>query len=147
MSRQHRPLLAILLVLVTLAGASCAVEEDPERNSQDSARTAALEMPLNKVVIDNIDYFGGDQTDWKYFTIPSDGLVRVIANFDDKSASPNIEVINEVGQVLSDLDLPESNEFLRQLSFQGKPGNFYLHIFVGEGVTDYSVEVTFTPNN
>jgi len=136
--------LALMLLAGTLA-AGCNVEDDPERESKDSERTSALEMPINKVIIDNVDFFGGDRTDWKYYTLPSDGLCKVVINFDDESASPEIEVINSVGQVLSNLDLPESSEFLRQLSFRATPGNYYLHIFVEEGSTDYSVEVTFTP--
>lgn len=137
--------LVLAMLGIALAGTACNVEEDPERESQDSERTKAIEMPLDKVVIDNVDYFGGDRTDWKYFTIPSDGIVKVVINFDDENASPEIEVINAVGQVLSNLDLPESSEFLRQLSIQGEPGNYYLHIYVEEGATDYSVEVKFTP--
>lgn len=139
-TRALSPCAALLLVAL----AACAVEDDPERNSKDSERTKAVEMPLDRVVIDNIDQ-DGDQTDWKYVIIPANGLAKVIINFDNENAEPQVEVINAVGQVLSNLDLPESSQFLRQLSFQVQPGTYYLNIYVDEGATDYSVEVQFSP--
>lgn len=145
MLRLSRSITAAFLVVLPLLVGACNVEDDPERNSPDSERTKAIEMPVDRVIIDNIDHFNGDRTDWKYFVIPSDGLVRVLVNFDNENASPEVEVINDVGQVMSNLELPESNQFLRQLSFTAKPGTYYIHIWVEEGETDYSVEAQFQP--
>lgn len=140
---RHAALMTMgMALLVTCA--ACQVERDPNRNSgDDHLRTKAIEMPLNKVVIDHVDVVGGDQDDWKYFTVISPGLVKIVANFDNPEAQARIFVLNAVGQVLSDLDLPESTKQVRQLQFQADPGNFYLHIGAEELATDYSVEVVF----
>ncbi len=134
-----------LLLAAPLTFAACQLEDDPERNSEDSERTTAIEMPMDRVIIDNVDFYNGDRTDWKYFIVPSEGLVKVVVNFDNENASPEVEVVNSVGQVLSNLELPESNQFLRQLSFNGQPGTYYLHVWVEEGETDYSAEAQFQP--
>ncbi len=126
------------------ASISCNIAADPNRNSSgDMLRTTAIEMPLNKVVIDNVDLVGGDQDDWKFFTVNNTGLVKVVANFDNVEATATITVHNSVGQIMSDLDLPVSTKQLRQLQFRADPGNFYLHVTTEDLPTDYSVEVTF----
>lgn len=128
-------------------GVGCSIEKDPERNSEDSARTSAMEMPMDRVIVDNVDYWNGDRTDWKYFTVTEAGIVTVIVNFDNEEAKPDVEVASAVGQILSDLDLPESTTFLRMLSFKAAPGNYYLHLTADEGGTDYSLEVKFKSMN
>ncbi len=140
---QHYTKLCALL-LCAWALTACQVERDPNRNGGgDHLRTTAINMPLNKVIIDHVDIVGGDRDDWKFFTITNDGLVRVVANFDNPEAEARVFVINAVGQVMSDLELPESTKQVRQLQFQAKPGNYYLHIYADELNTDYSVEVVF----
>ena len=130
----------LCVVLVGLAG--CSVEPDPNRQSGgDQMRTLAIEMPTNRVVIDHCNQTDGDRDDWKYFTINAPSVVKVVINFDYIEAEAGVEVINDVGQVLSDLELPESTDLLRQLSFKAEPGNYYLHIYCETLKTDYSVEV------
>lgn len=139
----QRTVLALLLGAVfALAAAACSVEPDPNRESgRDHTRTQAIEMPVNRVVIDHCDQVNGDRDDWKYFTVNSPGIVKVVVNFDYTEAEAQVEVVNAVGQVLSNLELPDSTDILRQLSFQVQPGNYYLHIYCQTLETDYSVEV------
>ena len=133
---------AVIIGAVALASVGCDVEQHPERNSDDSYRTNAMEIPLNRVIIDNVTSFGGDQTDWKYFTVPSDGIIKLLFNFDNEDSQPEVYLVDDVGRVLSALDKPESSgPVLRQMSFEAKPTNYYLHILVQEGETDYSVEI------
>ncbi|MEO1270325.1 MAG: hypothetical protein AAFX99_19725 [Myxococcota bacterium] len=142
MPRRRTLILAVLMVVMGFIAGACDVQGPPERNSDDSYRTNAMEMPLNRVIIDNVSAFGGDQTDWKYFTVPTDGIVKVVFNFDDESAEPEVYLIDQVGQIVSALDKPEaSGPVLRQLSFEAKPANYYLRIVALNGETDYSVEV------
>jgi hypothetical protein len=130
-----------IAVVGVLLGTGCSVELDPNRSSGgDSTRTLAIEMPVNRVIIDHCNQVDGDRDDWKYFTVTSPSVVRVVVNFDYDEAEAQVEVINSVGQVLSDLELPESTDLLRQLSFQAQPGNYYLHIYCETLETDYSVE-------
>lgn len=138
--RTTAPLL--LGTALALALAACSVEPDPNRESGgDQSRTLAIEMPVNRVVIDHCDQVNGDKDDWKFFTVNSPGIVKVVVNFDYTEAEAQVEVINAVGQVLSNLELPESTDILRQLSFRVEPGNYYLHIYCETLETDYSVEV------
>jgi hypothetical protein len=130
-----------IAVVGVLLGTGCSVELDPNRSSGgDATRTLAIEMPVNRVIIDHCNQVDGDRDDWKYFTVTSPSVVRVVVNFDYDEAEAQVEVINSVGQVLSDLELPESTDLLRQLSFQAQPGNYYLHIYCETLETDYSVE-------
>lgn len=143
MNRIIKPFVLLLALALTMT-AACQVERDPNRNSSgDHLRTKAVEVPLNQVVIDHVDIVGGDQDDWKYFIINSPGLVKIVANFDNNEAVAKVFVINSVGQILSDLDLPESTEQVRQLQFQAEPGTYYIHFTAEELATDYSVEVNF----
>ncbi|MBH23576.1 MAG: hypothetical protein CMH57_03735 [Myxococcales bacterium] len=142
MSRHRLRASLALMTLVALAGAACDIQGHPERNSEDSYRTNAMEMPLNRVIIDNVSAFGGDQTDWKFFTVPTEGIVKVIFNFDNEAAEPEVFLIDSVGRIVSALDKPEaSGPVLRQLSFEAIPANYYLQIVANNGETDYSVEV------
>lgn len=135
---------AMAMALLFSFGAACNIERDPNRNGGgDHSRTLAREIPLNKVIIDHVDVVGGDQDDWKFFTINSPGLVKVEANFDNDESDAKIFVHNAVGQIMSDLDLPESTQQLRQLQFKAEPGNFYLHVSTEELETSYSLKVTF----
>ncbi len=141
---RHPQWILVAGLALLVLGASCSVEDDPERQStEDKARTGAIEVPLDRVVIDHVTYWDGDRTDWKYFTVPADGVARVIVYFDNEDARPNVTVTNEVGQIMSRLEDSEAG-FLRQLSFQAAPGNYYVHLWAEEGATDYSLEVTFT---
>lgn len=145
--------------LLALACAAC--EPDPNRqSSEDQSRLAALELPLNRVVIDSVDLTNGDKTDWKYFTINSPGLVVVTVNFDNEEAGPNATMHNAVGQVMSELVISEDSEDddesgsdeegssnntkLRQLSFQAEPANYYLQFWVDDLRSDYTVEVKYS---
>jgi hypothetical protein len=140
----RRPYVSRLVLGACVAAVlvSCTVEPPPNRQSGgDHNRTQAIEMPVNRVIIDHCDQVNGDRDDWKYFTVTSPGIVKVVVNFDYVEAEAQVEVINSVGQVLSNLELPESTDILRQLSFQVKPGNYYLHFYCQTLNTDYSVEV------
>jgi len=143
-SRSRRSTLFALAAL-SLSLVACNIERDPNRNGGgDHSRTLARELPLNQVVIDHVDIVGGDKDDWKFFTINSPGLIKVEANFDNPESGGKIFVHNAVGQVMSDLDLPESTRQLRQLQFKAEPGNFYLHIYTEELETSYSLRVSLT---
>jgi len=136
------PVMAAVVGLMLVVAVGCDVEVHPERNSDDSYRTNAMEMPLNRVILDNVTSFGGDQTDWKFFIVPADGIIKILFNFDNEEAAPTVFLIDEVGRVLSSLEKPEaSGPVLRQMSFQAEPANYYLHIQATDGQTDYSVEV------
>lgn len=137
-----------MLSFFFVVGAACQVEPDANRASGgDHTRRKALEMPLNRVVIDRVDQPRGDQDDWKYFTIPSPGLVEIIVNFDNDDANPGAEIRNAVGQIMSELKLANETDQLRRLSFQATPGNYYLHIWTLEQSSDYTVEVKFQEHN
>jgi hypothetical protein len=137
-----------LSALAAASLAACQVEPDPERNSEDGSRLTAIEIPLNRVVIDKVDLVNGDKTDWKYFTITSPGLVTITVSFDNEGeADPNARLHNAVGQVVSDLEAADGNDQLRRISFEAKPGNYYLSLYVEELASDYTVEVKFEEYN
>jgi len=136
--RTSTPRVALLLAL-----AACAADLDEDL--EDAERTSAIEIPLNRVVVDSLDADGGDTRDWKFFSVPADGLVTLTVGFDLESTQPAVEMTNAVGQVLSDLDVPDSTVGVRRLSIQAEPGNYYLHLSCARGSTDYSVEVLFEP--
>ena len=131
----------VLLAALSLFGCSVDLQEDLE----DAERTRAIEMPVNRVVVDFLYPEGGDKRDWKFFTIPSDGLVTITVGFDKEETGPGVEIVNEVGQVLSNLKLPDNTTGLRRLAFEAKPGNYYVHVSIQRGATDYSVEVVYEP--
>lgn len=128
---------------VAALGGGCSLQVDPERNSEDSYRTNAMEMPLNRVIIDNLTSYGGDQTDWKIFTVPAEGLVKVTIKFDNEESIPKVKLINDVGRPIAEL-LPPKNGSIRQFTFEAKPNFYYLYMTVVDGSTDYSLEVTHT---
>jgi hypothetical protein len=134
--------------LLCLLGSACQVERDPDRNSVDGSRLTAIEIPLNRVVIDKVDVINGDKTDWKYFTVTSPGVVTITVSFDNEvEANPGARLHNAVGQIMSDLERADENDQLRRVSFQAKPGNYYLSLFVEELASDYTCEVKFQENN
>ena len=139
---------ALLVALAMCLGvAACQVEQDPDRNSEDGSRLTAIELPLNRVVIDKVDFQNGDKTDWKFFTVNSPGLVTITVSFDNEEATPTAALHNAVGQVMSELDRGDNNDQLRRVSFEAKPGNYYVSLFVEELFSDYTIEVKFEEYN
>src|SRR5690606_22871000 len=74
--RMLLPLILLGAALVLSSG--CSVQKDPDRNTGgDGTRLEAVEIPVNRTVIDNVSYIDGDQHDWKYFRVPVQGLIEV----------------------------------------------------------------------
>ncbi len=147
MIRVRSSLFLVLLAMLALTITACEVEPDPNRASVDGTRLTAIELPVNRVVLDKVDIRNGDKTDWKYFTINSPGLVTITVSFDNNEADPGASLHNSVGQIMSELERGDDNDQLRRVSFEAKPGNYYVQLWVLDLASDYTIEVKYEEYN
>ncbi len=126
----------------------CTIDNPNEQSGGDHTRKKALEMPLNQPVIDHVSVLGYDKDDWKFFTVSSPGLLNLTLGFDNPESTGRAQLINEVGQIISDLQVTKgAADQLRRISFQAQPGNYYLHVWAEDLETGYTVEVIFQEYN
>ena len=136
-------LLSTLLALFVIT-MGCNVKLDPNRkSSMDKGRVGAMEIYLGRTASDSVDFVEGDQTDWKFFKVPQEGLVKVTFSFFNTEANGNVMVKNAQGQTVTKL-LPMGQDIIKQ-EFHAKPGNYYLEIWCERVKTQYSVELEFIP--
>lgn len=134
-------LVSALLLTVAL-GLGCSVQQDPDRNTGgDGTRLDAIEIPLNRTVIDNVSYVDGDMHDWKYFRVPVQGLVSVLIAFDNPQAKGVVIVRDATGMQVARME--HRAEPRLQQTFRADPGIYYLEIYVNVEHSDYTLEVNF----
>ena len=135
---------AFLFVMIVTGGLfGCLVDKDANENSgEDRARTGAVELPLERTVLDNVDRVGLDQTDWKYFSVPTAGLVEIIVAFDNVEARGKVRIREAHGLVLTSLE--DQGEPLMRHSFKAEAGYYYLEVWCEQLTTDYTIEIHFT---
>jgi len=138
--RMLLPLILLGAALVLSSG--CSVQKDPDRNTGgDGTRLEAVEIPVNRTVIDNVSYIDGDQHDWKYFRVPVQGLIEVIIAFDNPNAKGTVIIRDATGMQVSRLE--HKAEPRLQTTFRADPGIYYLEIFVEVERSDYTLEILF----
>lgn len=138
-----RTLFLLVMLTATFAlSTGCSVQKDSNRNTGgDGTRLEAVEIPVNRTVIDNVSYVDGDQHDWKYFRVPVQGLVELIIAFDNPEAKGTVIVRDATGMQVSRLE--HKAEPRLQTTFRADPGLYYLEIFVEVERSDYTLEVLF----
>lgn len=133
-----------LWLLAGLVICACNVQTDPNANSGgDESRLKATEIPVNRTIIDNVNYNAGDMTDWKYFNLPSSGLVEFLIAFDNPSAKGTAIIRDARGAQVTRVD--HQGEPKLQTTFRGQPGIYYLEIYANQEMSDYTLEVNFDP--
>src|SRR5690606_597031 len=138
--RMLLPLILLGAALVLSSG--CSVQKDPDRNTGgDGTRLEAVEIPVNRTVIDNVSYIDGDQHDWKYFRVPVQGLIEVIIAFDNPNAKGTVIIRDATGMQVSRLE--HKAEPRLQTTFRADPGIYLLEIFVEVERSDYALEILF----
>jgi len=121
---------------------ACSVQKDPDRNTEgDGSRLDAIEIPVNRTVIDNVSHVDGDMHDWKYFRIPSEGIVEVVIAFDNAQAKGVVIIRDATGMQVSRLE--HKGEPRLQTTFRGQAGIYYLEIYVPVERSDYTLEINF----
>jgi len=132
-------LIVLLFAALTLG---CSVQKDVDRNTGgDGTRLNAVEIPLNRTVIDNVSRVDGDMHDWKYFRVPVEGIVTLIMAFDNPDAKGVVIVRDATGLQVSRLE--HHAEPRLQTTFRADPGIYYLEIYVQVERSDYTLEVQF----
>ncbi len=139
---------AFLLMAGLVFGAgTCSndLEQSPEfRSGPDQGRSGAKSVAIGATAVDNVDYVKGDRTDWKVFEIPAEGVVTITARFDNSDALAQMVVTDETGQVLSVYE-DKKRHLLKNVTFKGGSGKYYMQIFCDAADTDYSILVEYNP--
>ncbi len=134
--------LFFVMAWVLLFSVACNVQKDPNRNSgPDGDRMGAVEIPLNRTIIDNVSWVDGDMTDWKYFRVPTQGIIEVVISFDNAAAKGIVIIRRATGEQISRLE--HKAEPRLQQTFRADPGVYYLEIFAQTERSDYTLEVLF----
>jgi hypothetical protein len=129
------------MMAIALA-AGCDVAKDPEEQSgPDQVRLGAVEVLISNTYIDNVNYVDGDMTDWKYFTVPTSGIVTLVIGFDNPDARAVVNIKDGTGQPKSRLE--HRGEIRLEQTFRAEAGVYYLEIFAQESKTSYTLELTF----
>ena len=122
---------------------SCAVEPYyypyPHRAGDDS-RMDAVEIPLNRTVIDNVN--AEDPVDWKYFEITESGTLTILVAFDSQEAAGFMRLFDANPAPLG--ELVDEREVSYRLVLDVTEGFYHLE-FGAHGNTDYTVEVSLEP--
>ncbi len=113
------------------------------RSGIDKTREGAQEISLNATIVDNVDLRRFDKTDWKYFTVPSAGVIDIVVSFDNPRALGEMVVTDEVGQIVSTFQ-DEKKRLLDRVSFKAESGLYYLQFWANAEGSDYSVQVNFS---
>ena len=132
--------LFILPVLVL----GCNVVKNPDENSTpDKRRNGAMEFHIGLTTSDSLNYEAGDKTDWKYFSVSSEGIIDITFAFENRKARGTVNVRDARGLLITAMEDQESP--LMKQQFHAEPGYYYLEIWCMREKTQYTVEVQFTP--
>lgn len=147
-ARSSSPWIAAALLLASLLplGGCTPYEVDENLDAKsgvDKTREGAQEIPLNATAVDNVDLKRLDKTDWKYFTVPSAGVVEIVVSFDNPRAFGEMVVTDEVGQIVSTFQ-DEKRRLLDRVTFKAESGLYYLQLWANAEGSDYSVQVNFS---
>lgn len=134
----------IVAVCLSMVAFGCSVQKDPDRNTgDDGTRLEAREMPVDRTVIDNVSYADGDMHDWKYFRVPSKGIMEIIIAFDNANAKGIVIIRDATGMQVSRME--HRAEPRLQTTFHAEAGIYYLEIYVQTERSDYTLEANFQP--
>ena len=139
-------LLVTIAFAIPLGAARCGteIEQNPDLPGSDGIRGNAEEMALGTSVIGVVDTKSGDTNDWKYFVVPSIGVVTVTVVFDKHDAYCEMVLTDERGQTLSTYQ-DEKRRLLDKITLKAEPGKYYIRVFAKEGDSDYTLTVTYDP--
>jgi hypothetical protein len=141
----RRALLRCVACVVCAVGlAACTVEPNPNANSgPDYQKSGAREISFGRSSTDTVDRKGGDMTDWKYFRVPTTGVVELSVAFDNPKARGVALIRDALGVQIARLE--HRGQPVLRATFRGEPGIYYIEIFSNEGHTSYTYDVTFQP--
>ena len=126
---------------VFIVSGACSVAIDRNGGSgTDATRNGAIEFPMGRTVIDNVDFDGLDMTDWKYFSVQTNGLVNIMVSFDNHDAGAIARVRDAKGLIITTLE--DHGQQINNM-FRGEPGYYYIEIWCERASTDYTIEVHF----
>lgn len=139
-------LLAMLAFALVLTAGNCGedLEKNPDLPGSDGFRQNAEEVALGTSVIGVVDTKAGDSNDWKYFIVPSVGVVTITVTFDQHDAYCEMVLTDERGQTLSTFQ-DEKRQLLDKITIKAEPGKYFVRIFAKDGDSDYTLTVTFDP--
>ncbi len=138
-------LVLVLVALLTTAGtcANAELEGDQDHASgPDKIREGASEVSLNATIIDSVDPEKGDTNDWKYFTVPAPGVIKVLVTFDNPKAQGEVVLRDSRGKSVSTYQDARRN-VLDHITYKAEPGPYYLHIWANESDSDYTLVVEY----
>ncbi len=139
-------LLVTVVLAIPLTAGQCGqdIETNPDLPGSDGFRGNAEEVALGTSVIGVVDTKAGDTNDWKYFIVPSVGVVTITVTFDKHDAYCEMVLTDERGQTLSTFQ-DEKRQLLDKITIKADPGKYYVRIFAKEGDSDYTLTVTYDP--
>lgn len=122
---------------------SCAHLPTDTSSGLDQNRSGAQELVINTQVQDDLNV-RGDATDWKFITIPEDGIITIHVEFFDKEVVGELLVLGSNGY-LQTMYNTSANDIIDLLVFKGAAGKYYLKVSLTSGKSDYSLKATFNP--
>jgi len=144
-------ILGLIALAVPLWGSGCATTDPLElelasdwASGPNQLRNGAEEMTLDTTIVDNVSIDRGDQTDWKYFTVPASGVVAVQVTFDNAGAKGEIVVTDELGKIIATFE-DEKRRLLDKVTFKANPGRYYVQVVVQSEDSDYSLQADYAP--
>lgn len=138
----------VMALTAALAGPAAAQDivdgaeeiESPDRNTGgDGTRWDAREMPIERTLLDNVDFVDGDMHDWKYFRIPFETAAELVVNFDNPAAQGCVVVYDNMQVEIARLE--NQTEATLEVVLQLSPGIYYLEFFARAESSDYIFEV------
>lgn len=115
---------------------------EDSKSGPDKTREGAVSVSLGAATIDNIDAEKGDKTDWKFFTVPSPGVITVEVSFDNRNANGEVLVVDPRGVIVSTYQ-DERRAVLDKMTFQADPGQYYIQIWANAESSDYTLRVSY----
>jgi len=131
------------LIVGALLATACNVEDKPDSASgEDWEQAGALELYLDKLTDDYLDFEEGDSTDWKYFKIKNRGLLELTVYWDNKHVSSTINVRDRF-RVLQQSRAHSSELEKDRIDMRVEPGTYFVEFSTTKGASVYTVEAAF----
>lgn len=136
----------ILGALAFALVAGCALEQKrPDWNTGgDHKRDLAKLAPLGRAITDSVNAPKGDNTDWKYLQIPSNGQLIVKVSVDNPKVGANILLYDNLGQPLERQHV-NGQDLLYKFETEVQEGRYFVQMQTSKFQTVYTVASEFEP--
>ena len=137
---------ALVWVAFLTPSLGCSVEQQrPDWDSGgDHKRDLAKLAPLNRAVTDSVNASKGDNTDWKYITVPGKGKLRIKVSVDNPTAVATMMFVDALGQPLGRERL-NGTDMVYNFEEDVDQGKYFVQVQTSKFETVYTVKNEFEP--